>query len=197
MDALLSTLLILGLMALVVLVFRRVVRPPAKVSQEDPPGVRTVAIFCGRDPEFFSEDREDRPLVGVRLFQTLCDGLAERGVAVAGRGAVENAQGAECTVDAQRFGLVLEWVDGRWVASVEWVPETRAEKRHLALTHQVFAPRDSDSLRRLLAALDGWLKSHPKLSGVAWYRKEQWLREDFSDAAQGPLKDSVVPGVNA
>jgi hypothetical protein len=190
MDPLYSTLVILALMAVVVLVFRRVIRRPVEVTQNDPPGVRTVVIFCGRDEEFFADDREDRPLVGVRLFQMLCDGLAQQGVAVAGRGTVQNAQGAQCEVEGQRFQLVLEWVDDRWVASVEWVPPTPAEKRHLALTHQVFAPRDSAALRRLLVVLDGWLKSQPKLSAIAWYRKQDWLTEDFSDAADRPLAES-------
>ena len=192
MDALINTLVILGLMAAVVLLFRALVRRPTSVSQQDPPGVRTVALFSGNDPELFQDDKDDEPFVGVRLFQMLCDGLAADRVGIENRGTVENAQRAECVVGTERFSLVLEWIDDRWVAGIEWVPESPAEKRHLALTGQVFAPPDSISLRRVVSALDRWLKSHPKLTGLRWHRKEKWIAEDTSDASDTPI--SPTPG---
>jgi hypothetical protein len=191
MEGLVSTLVVLGLMAAVVLLFRSVVRRPSRVSQHDPPGVRTMAVFSGDDPELFQDDTPDGPLVGIRLFRMLCDGLAADGVGIDHRGTIQNAQRAECVVGSERLALVLEWIDQRWVASVEWVPETRAEKRHLALTQQVFAPPDSPSLRRLLQALDRWLKAQPQLTDVTWYRKEKWIAEDLSDPSDRPLSRTV------
>ena len=185
MESLL-TLLILGLMAAVVIFFRCLVRRPRGISDVDPSGVRTVASFQGDSPEFFAQDH-DGPLVGVQLFGTLCDGLARAGIEIARRGTIQNAQRADCVVGQERFTLVLEWVEGIWVASVEWGPTTRAEIRHLTLTQEVFAPRDSLAVRNLLAALDRWLKSQPLLSNVRWYRKEMWIAEDLSDAAGQPL----------
>jgi len=194
MDPLLSTFLTLVLMAAVVLGFRLLIRRPRGLSCEDPPGVRTVVTFWGLDAELFRDDREDGPLVGVRLFQMLCEALAARGIAVENRGTIQNAQRAECVVDEVRFAMVLEWIHERWVVGVEWVPRTRAEKRHLALTHQVFAPPDSAPLRRLLATLDTWLQSQPTLNHVRWHRKEDWLMENTAAAAEGPLsKDAADP----
>ncbi len=197
MDPLYSIFAVFGLMAAVVLGLRLFVRRPRGISWEDPPGVRTVAIFSGDAPEFFRDDREDKPYVGVRLFQMLCDGLAARGIVVQNRRNVQNAQGADCVVGETRFGLVLEWLEGdeakRWVASVDWSPRTGAERRHVALTHQVFAPPDSHELRRLLAALDGWLKDQPTLSRIGWHRKENWLMEDTTDPAPGPISATDPP----
>lgn len=187
LDGLLATALIFVLMAIVVVAFRVVVRRPVGVSLDDPPGVRTVAVFDGDDPEFFQDDRPDGPLVGKRLFDALCRGLSAGRIGVEHRGRLQNAQQAECAVGPERFALVLEWVEGRWVVSVEWVPRSGAERRHLAWTHQVFAPRDSPCLRRLLATLDAWLKNHPKLSGLQWHRKEQWFAGDRGSAASTPF----------
>ncbi|HUT95170.1 MAG TPA: hypothetical protein VMY37_37300 [Thermoguttaceae bacterium] len=188
MEGAIATLVVLGLMAAVVLLFRRFVRRPARVSQEDPPGVRTVVTFSGTDPELFEDDKEDEPLVGVRLFRMLCDGLTAGQIAVESRGTIQNAQRAECVVGGERFALVLEWIDRTWVASVEWVPETAAEKRHLALTQQVFAPPDGPALRQLLSALDRWLKAQPQLAHVRWFRKERWIAKDTSDPSDGPVR---------
>lgn len=187
MEAVASTLLIVGMMALVVLLFRSYVRRPAHVTQQDPPGVRTLATFSGNTPELFADDPQDGPLVGVRLFHRLCDGLASDGVSVEARGTIQNALRAECVVGVERFALVLEWFEGLWVASVEWVARSAAEKRHLALTQQVFAPPDSPELRRLLAALGHWLKRQPELRDVQWHRKEKWMAEDTSDASDAPF----------
>ncbi|NQT12878.1 MAG: hypothetical protein HQ582_09015 [Planctomycetes bacterium] len=187
MEGSISTLLILGLMAAVVLLFRVFVRRPVRVSRQDPPGVRTMAVFSGDDPQFFLDDAEDGMLVGIRLFQMLSDGLAAERVRIENRGTIQNAQRAECVVEEERFALVLEWVDDVWAASVEWAPRSPAEKRHLALTQQVFAPSDSVPLRRLLSALDRWLKSQPKLTGVKWHRKEKWIAEDTSDPRDEPF----------
>jgi hypothetical protein len=187
MDAAISMLAVVAMMAAVVLLFRGFVRRPAGVSHVDPPGVRTIVTFSGNHPELFGEDREDGPLVGVRLFHMLCDGLAGGPVAVERRGTIQNAQRAECVVAAERFALVLEWIDESWVASVEWVAGTAAEKRHLALTQEVFAPLDGPGLRQLLSALDRWIKAQPQLSDVRWYRKERWIAEDTSDPSDGPV----------
>lgn len=188
MDALVTTCLILGLMAVVVLLFRTVVRRPARASLRDPPGVRTVVVFSGKDPDFFRDDRPEQPFVGIRLFQALCDGLTGGRMAVENRGTMQNAHRAECLVGTERFALVLEWIEHSWVASVEWIPQSRAEMRHLALTGQVFAPPDSSDLRHLLTSLDNWLKRHPKLTDVNWYRKEKWIAEDTSDPGNTPLE---------
>ena len=96
-------------------------------------------------------------------------------------------QGAECVIEADRFGLVLEYLDPDWLASVDWAPESAAERRHVALTHQIFAPRDSPELRRLLATLDEWLKRNPRLSDVRWLRKQDWFAENTSNAADRPM----------
>ena len=191
MDPLISTGLLLVLMAAVVLAFRLFVRRPRGVSPRDPPGVRTVAVFAGDDHDLFRDDDPDEPLVGVRLFEQLCAGLAAGRVCVEARGTIENAQRAECVAGNERFTLVLEWIDRRWVAGVEWIPQAPAEKRHLALTGQVFAPPDSSELRHLLLALDDCLKAHPKLSGIRWYRKEQWIAEDTSDSGETPVSPST------
>jgi hypothetical protein len=186
---LLWTLLTLALMAAVVIFFRSLVRRPRGMSDVDPVGVRTVAAFQGDAPEFFAQDH-DGPLVGIQLFHALCDGLARAGVEIAQRGTIQNAERALCVVGGERFALVLEWVEGLWVAGVDWVPASRAEIRHVALTHEVFAPPDSLALRSLLTTLDGWLKSQPLLSNVRWHRKEKWIAEDLSDAAGQPLESS-------
>lgn len=187
MGSILSMAITVGLMLLVVFLFRLVLRRPRGVSLEDPPGVRTVAVFSGDDPELFRDDREDGPFVGIRLFQMLCDGLDAAGIRIARQAPVQCAQGAECVVQDQRFKLVLEWIEGIWVASVEWAPTSGAERRHMAITNEVFAPHDTPALRRLLEVLDRWLKSHPLLKDVRWHRKEKWVHEDPSDAAEGPL----------
>jgi len=187
MDMLAPTLIGLGLMACVVLAFRMLVRPPRGLSREDPPGIRSVAVFRGDDPEFFRDDRQEEPFVGIRLFQQLCDGLVAAGIVVEQRGPVQNAQGARCLVEGESLGVVLEWLDDRWAVSVEWVPQSRAEVRHLLLTHHIYAPHDSHALRRLLSTLDRWLKSHPALSDIAWHRKEQWLDGDASDGVTEPI----------
>jgi hypothetical protein len=187
MGTLLSMLLPAALMLAVVVLFRLLVRRPRGLSCKDPPGVRTVVTFQGDDPDLFCDDREDEPLVGVRLFAMLCQGLCARGMAVENIGRLQNAQAAECAIDVQRLRLVLEWIDERWVLGVEWLPEARAEKRHLTLTHDVFSPSDSPGLRHLLGALDDWLKSHPRLSDFRWHRKEDWLVQDTSRAAEVPF----------
>jgi hypothetical protein len=184
-----STFLTLGLMGALVLVFRSLLRRPRGMSDVDPLGVRTVAAFAGDAPEFFAQDH-DGPLVGIQLFHAICDGLVRLGIEIPRRGTLQNAQRAECLVGGERFALVLEWVEGLWVAGVDWVPTSRAEARHLALTHEVFAPPDSPALRSLLTALDRWLKSQSLLSQVRWYRKEKWIAEDLSDPDSQPLEGS-------
>ena len=191
MEGSITTLLILGAMAAVVLLFRVMIRRPRRASQQDPPGVRTMAVFSGDDREFFQDDPDGGMLVGIRLFQKLCDGLAAERIRVENRGTIQNAQRAECVVDEERFALVLEWIDGVWAASVEWVPRTAAEKRHLALTQQVFAPSDGPALRRLLAALDRWLKAQAKLTDLKWHHKEKWIAEDTSDPADEPFDSAA------
>jgi hypothetical protein len=183
LETLLLTALGLGSMGSVVLLFRLLVRRPRG----------TVAVFRGDAPELFRDDRDDRPLVGIRLFSDLCAGLTARGILVEDRKPVDNAQGARCLADGEPFALVLERFDDCWVASVEWVPRSEAEMRHVRLTRDIYAPGDSPALRRLLAALDAWLKSHPKLSGVGWHRKEQWLGSSFSDASPGPIEPPRNP----
>ncbi|MGQ9575096.1 MAG: hypothetical protein ACUVUC_07240 [Thermoguttaceae bacterium] len=187
MEPLLPMLVALGLMAAVVLGFRVFLRRPRGVGAEDPPGIRTVAIFSGSDPEFFRDDRQDKPFVGVRLFKLLCDALAARAIRVENRRSIQYAQGADCLVGDRRYSLVLEWVEGHWVLGVEWCPEKAAERRHLALTHQVFAPPDSPELRRLLRALDACLKDHPRLHHIGWHRKQDWLMETTGQPAPGPI----------
>jgi len=193
MDPLIWTGLVLVVMAAVVLAVRLFVRRPRGVSPRDPPGVRTVAVFAGDDRDFFADDKPDEPFVGVRLFEQLCAGLAAGRVRIDHRGTIENAQRAECVAGNERFALVLEWIDRRWVAGIEWVPQSPAERRHLALTGQVFAPPDSRELRQVLLTLDDWLKAHPKLSDVRWFRKEQWIAEDTSDPGEVPVGPGDSP----
>ena len=88
MPQLASMLLTIAALGTVVLGFRMLLRRPRGVSGDDPPGVRTVAIFAGDAPEFFRDDRPEKLLVGVRLFEMLCDGLA--------RGASASKSGAAC-----------------------------------------------------------------------------------------------------
>ncbi len=191
MDPLLTTVLLLGLMGAVVLAFRRFIRAPRGLSERDPPGLRTVAVFSGDEPEFFADDRPDEPYAGARLFQLLCEGLASRGVGIENPGTIPHAYWTECVVGGERLALVFERHDPRWVAGVEWLPDSAATRRHTALTHQVFSPPDSPGLRRLLLSLHDWLKSHPKLTGVQWHRKEKWLFEDPSDPAETPIDDEA------
>ena len=178
----------LGLMACVVFLFRLFVRRPRGVSGADAPGIRSVVVFHGDAPELFRDDREELPWVGVRLFKDLCAGLAAQGISIEDRGPVDHAQGARCRIDGEPFSLVLERFDDCWVASVEFFPRSAAEIRHVRLTRRLYAPGDSPALRRFLAALDAWLKSHPQLSGVGWHRKEKWLGSSFSDACPDPIE---------
>jgi len=189
MEMVVSSFLAIGMMVAVVVIFRAFVRRPAGVWQEDPPGVRTMVVFRGNHPDFFEDDPPEGPYVGVRLFGELCDGLADQGVAVENRGTIQNAQRAECVLEGQRFALVLEWLEHRWLASVEWVPRRGAERRHLALTHRVYAPADSPALRRLLRAIDQWLRRDERLFDVKWHRKEKWIAGDQSTAAARPVDD--------
>jgi hypothetical protein len=167
-----TTLLILGLMGAVVLAFRLFVRRPVGATRDDPPGLRSVAVFSGDDAELFEDDRPDQPYVGVRFFKTLCDALSAGGIDVESRGTIHYAQRAECVVGSRRFALVLERAERIWVAGVEWVPDAAAERRHLALTAQVFSPPDSPEFRQLLWALDRCLRADPRLSSLRWHRKE-------------------------
>ena len=187
MHSLGLTAAILGVMGVVVIAFRAFIRRPSGVSGEDPPGLRTVAIFSGDDESLFADDERDGMLVGVWLFDAMCDGLAAAGVAVENRGTVQFAQRAECVVGCERFALVLERTESRWIAGVEWVAPTAAERRHVRLTSQVFSPPDSPAVRQLLTALDRWLKAQENLSDVRWHRKEAWTAEDTSDAAEEPV----------
>ena len=193
-NGLLTTAAILAAMAGVVVLFRLAIRRPRHVSRVDPPGLRTVAVFFGDNPELFADDKEDEPFVGIRFFAALSSALGTAGIEVAHRGHLQYAQQALCVVGDKRFSLVLERLEDRWVASVEWVPETAAQRRHLALTHEVFAPPDSPALRRLLGALHDRLRSHPALSGLRWYRKELWMAEDTSDPGDGPIDGPAEPG---
>jgi len=188
MESFFPTLLGLILMVVVVFLFRMWVRAPRGLSQEDAPGVRSVAVFRGDDPELFRDDNREEPFVGVRLFRQLSEALTASGIVIEQSGPVQNAQGARCLVDGEPLGVVLEWLDDRWALSVEWVPGTKAEIRHAMLSQVFYAPRDSHALRRLLGVLDRWLKSHPKLSGVGWHRKEKWLAEDASDPGPRPVE---------
>jgi|YNPNPStandDraft_1061719.scaffolds.fasta_scaffold86002_2 hypothetical protein len=187
METLVPTLAGLALMAAVVYLFRRVVRAPRGISREDPPGIRSVAVFRGEAPDLFADDRADEPYVGVRLFRQLCAALSARGVVIEQTGPVQNAQGARCVVDGEPLGVVLEWVEGQWALSVEWVPRSKAEVRHVLLAQEFYAPADTIALRRLLAWLDGWLKGHPKLSDVGWRRKEDWMDQRPSAPAATPF----------
>ncbi|NUQ60950.1 MAG: hypothetical protein HUU20_00570 [Pirellulales bacterium] len=187
-EALLSTGLVLGMMAAVVIVFRLLIRRPASVTERDPPGLRTIVTFSGQNAAFLADDRDDEPYVGVRLFQMLCGGLSARRIGVENRGTVQYAQCVECVLGNERYLLVLEWIDQTWLVSVEWLPVSHAERRHLALTYEVFAPPDSRELRQLLSALDDWLKSQPGVTDVRWYRREQWRVEDLSDPSPGPIR---------
>ena len=187
MDPLAATLVILALMGAVVVLFRAYIRRPIGVARDDPPGVRTVAVFSGDDAQLFADDRPDEPYVGVRLFNALCDGLATAGVSVENRGTIHFAQRAECVLGTERFALVLERAKPRWIASIEWVAQSAAERRHVTLTAQVFAPPDSPQLRQLLTALDRWLQNNPQLTKVQWHRKEHWLAEDTTNPANTPL----------
>lgn len=188
METLVPTLAGLALMAAVVYLFRRVVRAPRGVSREDPPGIRSVAVFRGEDPELFSDDRADEPYVGVRLFRQLCEALSAPGIVIEQTGPVQNAQGARCLVDGEPLGVVLEWMEGRWALSVEWVPRSKAEIRHVLLAQEFYAPSDTPAVRRLLTMLDRWLKTHPKLSQVGWHRKEDWMDQRPSAPAAVPVE---------
>lgn len=181
----LGTLLLMGLL---VLGFRLYIRRPRGVGQDDPPGVRTVAAFFGSDPEYLADDDPERPFVGIRLFSLLLDGLKSAGIDVSNRGPVEFAQGAQLALDGQRLAIVLEWIDPRWAISVEWTPGSAAERRHVLWTHKVYAPADTPALRRVLTAIDGWLRAQPNIRGIGWHRKERWMREDPTDPAEKPFE---------
>ena len=193
MNGLVTTAAILAAMAAIVVLFRLAVRRPRGLSCVDPPGLRSVAVFFGDDPELFADDKDDEPFVGVRFFAALCDDLAAGGIEIPRRGHFQYAQQAVCVAGQKRFSLVLERVEDRWVASVEWVPETSAQRRHVSLTQEVFAPPDSPGLRRLLTALDARLRAHPALGPVRWYRKERWMAEDASEPGDGPIDGGARP----
>jgi hypothetical protein len=191
MEPFLPMLLTVAALGSVVLGFRMLLRRPRGVSGDDPVGVRTVAIFAGSDPEFFRDDRPEKLLVGIHLFEMICDGLAARGISIEKRRNVQNAQGADCVVGNQRFTMVLEWVEEernrRWVLSIDYRPRSGAERRHLALTHQVFAPPDSPELRQLLAAIHAWLTAQRSLDQIGWHRKQDWIAGVTTSPAAGPV----------
>lgn len=189
-DPAVSTLVLLLLMAAVVAAFRLAIRAPRGRSHHDPAGVRTVVVFHGNAPHFFNDDPPEGLLVGVRLFEELCEGLRRQGVAIENRQPIENAQGAQCVLGDERFRLVLEWVEERWTASVEWLPQSTAERRHVALTRRVYSPTDSPELRRLLSAMHAWLTSHPDIAEVVWHRKQDWLAEDLSEPSDRPVAEN-------
>lgn len=182
--------LALGLIAAVILGFRRLLRRPRDASPTDPPGVRTMVAFRGDDPAFLADDDPQSPYVGLRLFRLLGEALAAEQIGIENRGTLQNAQRAECVVGPRRFTLVLEWLEDVWLLSVDWTPHTTAERRHVAWTHEVFAPQDSPELRRLLTTLDGWLKRQPTISQVRWYRKEAWISGDTT--APSPLPFQTI-----
>ncbi len=188
MNAILSTLLIFVFMGTVVLLRWYFLRRPAMECWTDPPGLRTMAVFSGDDPEFFRLDNQDEAYVGTRLFQLLCNGLVDARLRVVEQGKLQNAHRAYVEVDSTRFALVLEHRDKRWVASVELAPSSRAEQRHIELSQRVYAPPDSPELRRLLTALDSWRQSQEKLSQVGWHKKQRWVDDDKSDPAAGPIE---------
>ena len=188
MTALATTAAILLAMGGVVVAFRLFVRRPVGVTSSDPAGLRTVVVFEGDDADLFADDVPDGPYVGLRLFTRLCDGLSPTGIGVENRGKIHYAQRVDCVVGNERFQLVLERAERIWIASVEWAPQNSAERRHLALTGQVFAPPDSPQLRQLLTSLDRWLHAQPDLRSVRWHRKENWLAEDVSTPASGPMQ---------
>ena len=193
MQAFLPMFMTVAALGAVVLAFRMLLRRPRGVTCNDPPGVRTVAIFAGNDPKFFRDDQAEKLYVGIRLFGMLCDGLAARGIGIEKRRHVQNAQGADCVVGDQRFTMVLEWVEeesaNHWVLGIDYRPHSGAERRHLALTHQVFSPPDSRELRQLLTAIDAWLSAERGLSQIAWHRKQDWLTENTTDPAPGPIAE--------
>jgi hypothetical protein len=188
MNALVTISLALAAMAVVVIGFRLWVRPPRGRSEWDPPQVRTVVVFSGDDPRFFSDDRPGGMFVGRYLFKMLCGGLAERGVQIENIGTIPYAHRAECVLEGERFALVFERHELRWVAGVEWVPESAAVRRHMALTHRIYSPPDTRALRHLLSALAEWLHSQPTLTEIQWHRKERWLLEDVSDPDDTPVR---------
>lgn len=192
MDPAFTTILLLVLMGAVVFAFRRYVRAPQGRSERDAPGLRTVAVFSGDDPEFFADDRPDEPYTGASLFRLLCEGLASRGMEIENPRTIPYTYCADCVAGAERFTLIFERHETRWVTGVEWTPDSAAARRHMALTHRVFAPSDSPDLRRLLSSLDEWIRSHPKLSGLEWHRKERWLFEDASDPADAPISEDTA-----
>lgn len=187
LHPLVTTLLILAAMGAVIAGFRLYIRRPAGVTHEDAPGVRSVAVFSGDASEFFEDDVPDEPYVGRRLLVLLCDALSTAGIQIENRGTIHYAQRVECVVGDDRFALVLERAEREWIAGIEWVPTTAAERRHLALTAQVFSPPDSPGFRRLLLALDRCLQNDSRLSSIRWYRREDWLAEDTSRPAQSPV----------
>ncbi len=191
MEELLTTGAILAVMAALVLLFRLYVRRPRGVSTTDPPGVRTVVEFAGDDPALYRDDRPEEPYVGVALLAGLCEDLAARGVRTVARGPLQFAQHAICQTADCRLCLVLERLEDRWVLSVEWVPEAGAERRHVALTHEVFAPKDTPGLRSLLRALHESLGADRRLRAIRWHRKERWMAEDTSDPAARPLVEGT------
>ena len=187
MNPVLTTFLIFAFMTAVVVAFRLLVRRPKLAGTTDPAGVRTVALFAGDDEELFTLDEPGGQLVGVCLFNSLCDSLATTGVNVEHRGRTQNALSAQCRVADERFALVLEWLQPGWVLGVDLVPDSAAERRHVKLTAGVYAPPDSNELRLLLSALDTNLKSHPSLTAVTWHRKERWIAEDTTKPAKTPV----------
>lgn len=188
LQAWLPLLLGFGLIALLITAFRRWVHAPSGVAQSDAPGLRTAVSFVGKDPSFQADDDPQGPYVGLRLFGTLCQALAASQIGIENRGTIQNAQRAECVVGPRRYTLVLEWLGETWLLSVDWTPRTAAERRHMAWTHQVFAPHDSPELRQLLTALDEWLKTHPAISCVRWYRKEAWIAGDTTEPSPLPIR---------
>jgi len=188
LDPTTATVLILGVMGAVIVGFRLFIRRPKGLGGEDPAGLRTVVLFRGNDASLFADDEPEGTLVGVRLFAELCDGLGTAGLSLENRGTVQHAQRVECVAGHERFALVLERTKRLWVLGIEWAPVAAAERRHVALTHQVFSPPDSPELRQVLMAIDRWLKSRPELTDLAWHHKEAWIDEQTNDPADSPIE---------
>ncbi|MDD3468430.1 MAG: hypothetical protein PHE53_00450 [Thermoguttaceae bacterium] len=161
-----------------VVCFRLWIRKPRGVSIQDPEALRTLVIFEGDTPDLFAKDEPDGMFIGIALFDSICDTLGStHDWKVLERGTIDGALRAIVgNMDSQPVAqVVLERYTPHWVLNVDYAPRRAAHRRHLELTHDVYAPRDTPEVRALLLALHHYLQSDSRLSGARWFKKEAWL----------------------
>ncbi len=191
----------LSFVVICVICFRLWIRKPSGVSLQDAEALRTLVLFEGDTPDLFAKDEPDGMFVGIALFDSICEALSgSHDWTIVERGTVDGALRAVIgdTHSQPVAQIVLERYVPHWVLNVDYAPRRAAHRRHLQLTHDIYAPRDTPEVRRLLSWLHSYLRSDSRLSGTRWFKKEAWLLGHYNAAHATPWDEPTAPnGTNA